>query len=144
MSCAKLKLMFVIVFWFSALISLGCAWESSGDAMPSPTACLNCTICPYPCHPLPPPDSGTPSYGAPPPPSLPGYATYAPPPPPPPSLPGYPQGKCPPTPGVQCCQYIPPAPPYQYVPYGNHAHSFPMPIFLNVVMILLFFSAVLF
>ncbi|EXB36061.1 hypothetical protein L484_018218 [Morus notabilis] len=131
------KLVFIIAVCLSAF-SLCCAWENSGDALPSPTPCFNCTMCQYPC--LSPPASGNPSYGAPPPPppELPGLPADIP--LPPPQQPW--QGKCPPTP-IQCCQYTPPPPYGVYVPY-NHALPCSLPIFLYVIMMLLFSSAVTF
>ncbi|PON94013.1 hypothetical protein TorRG33x02_100520 [Trema orientale] len=135
------KLVFFIALWLSAF-NLGFAGDDPGDEMPSPTGCLNCTICPYLCQPLSPPASGYPSYGPPPPPpSLPEYPSYGAPPPPQSNISA--QGKCPPTPAVQCCQYPPPTPYGGYVPYESHAPQSPIPIFPSF-MILLFSSVVLF
>jgi hypothetical protein len=142
MLLAKAKLLFPMAIWLSVL-NLGCSefGEVSRDVMPSPVACLNCTICQYPCH-----TPAPPSYGAPPPlppPPLSNYPSYgAPsPPPPPPQLPT--EGVCPPTPVVQCCQYPPPAT-YGYVPYNNYSASSPLPIFFFPSMISAFSFAALF
>lgn len=130
------KLVFVLVLWLSGF-NLGCRGEGSDDVMPAPPLCLNCTICEYPCQPVPLPPPSTPLlYGAPPPPpppAPPGYPTYGVPPPPPKH--GS-QGKCPPNPASQCCQYPPPN--YDgYVPFDNHSASSPLPIFVLVTLVLL-------
>ncbi|GAB4859322.1 hypothetical protein Ancab_010784, partial [Ancistrocladus abbreviatus] len=78
-------------------------------------ACSNCSICPYPCHSLPPPASPQPS-----PPGSSAFGT-----PPPPSV----QGNCPPgAGGGPCCQqpqqqYYSPPSPYTYVPPDNYSAS---------------------
>lgn len=146
MLLAKAKLLFLIAIWLSVL-NLGCSesGEVSGDVMPSPVACLNCTICQYPCHTPAPPLPGYPSYGTPPPPpplsDYPSYGALPPPPLPPPQLPI--EGGCPPTPVVQCCQYPAPAT-YGYVPYNNYSASSPLPIFFFLSMISAFSFAALF
>lgn len=106
---AKL-IIFLVTLWLSVSRS-NCAQteEVYGDGMTAPNARLNCTICPYPCHPQPPPPPGNPSYGAPSPPS--GL------------------GNCPQTP-VQCCQYSPPTP-YTYLPYNNYSASQPLALYIK-------------
>lgn len=145
MLLAKAKLLFLIAIWLS-LLNLGCSesGEVSGDVVPSsPVACLNCTICQYPCHTPAPPLPGYPSYGTPPPPPpISDYPSYGAPPPPQ----QLPTGGCPPSPVVQCCQYPPPAPAtYGYVPYNNYSASSPLPfIFFFPGMISVFSFAALF
>ncbi|KAB1215100.1 hypothetical protein CJ030_MR4G016275 [Morella rubra] len=146
------KHLFVIALCLS-VSNLGCSatGEASGDVLPSPSACTNCTLCQYPCHtPAPPlpdyPLYGTPPLPPPPPPSLaeyPPYETSSPPPPPPPppsQLPA--QGNCPPTTVVQCCQYPPPIA-YGYVPYNNYSASCPSSVSFIPVMVSVFSYAVL-
>jgi hypothetical protein len=122
-------------------------FEAYGNALENPK-------CDPPCQQYsPPPISGYPSYGAPPPPPPPsGYSIYtAPPPPPPHHEKG--QSKCPPAGvGVECCTppapytYGPPNPntfgppnPYTYVPYGEGGRSTYV-VMQFVVPILMFFS----
>ncbi|KAL0000537.1 hypothetical protein SO802_014318 [Lithocarpus litseifolius] len=135
------KKLFLIAIWLSSP-NLGyvASRKVSKDAIPSPIACMNCTICQYPtpCNTPPPPLSGYPS---PPPPPL---SDYSPPPPPPPA-----QGKCPPTQDVQCCQSPPPStyqyppPTYEYVPYNNFSASTPLPTPFFSIVISVFSFAVL-
>ncbi|XP_048446218.1 splicing factor 3B subunit 4-like [Pyrus x bretschneideri] len=126
------------------------AKEVTRNANPSPTDnCANCPSCQCPPSV---PTPGYPLYGppppAPPPSSSPGYPYGRVPPPPPPRG----QGKCPPTQPGQCCQQYPQnpqylSPPGGYVPYpdDNHAaNSSPFSIFLSVMMVMLFYSTVLF
>ncbi|KAJ4725288.1 leucine-rich repeat extensin-like protein 3 [Melia azedarach] len=108
---------------------------SKNDALPSQLACVNCTICPYPCHNLPPSSpSGYPLYGAPPPPVS-GYPSYGGPPPP------LAQGNCPPVP-VQCCNHVPPPNTYTYLPSANFS-PFPYPTssFISILILLASFAA---
>lgn len=154
------KVLFLIAIWLS-LLNHGCSesGDVSKDVMASPVACLNCTICQYPCHTPAPPVPGYPSYGTPPPPPppLPDFPLYGAPPPPPPP-PQQPKGGCPPTPVVQCCQNPPPAtngysppatygypPPatYGYVPYNNFSASSSLQILLFPSMISAFSFAAL-
>ncbi|KAG2678246.1 hypothetical protein I3843_12G137200 [Carya illinoinensis] len=137
---------FLIAIWLLSAPKLGClaSGEVPGDVIPSPIACMNCTLCQSLCQaPAPPPPSGYPSYETPPPPAPPlsDQPTYEAPPPPPPQLPA--QGICPPTPVVQCCQYPPPTT-YGYVPYDNYSASSPSPISLFPCMMSVFSYAVLF
>ncbi|KAM1116621.1 hypothetical protein TB2_007001 [Malus domestica] len=142
------KLAFVTALSLPIFFNLPVAAEEvTRNANPSPTDnCANCPscLCP-PAVPIP----GYPLYGppppGPPPPSSPGYPYEGVPPPPPSG-----QGKCPPTQPGQCCQQYPqnpqyPSPPGGYVPYpdDNHAaSSSPFLIFLPVMMVMLFSSAV--
>ncbi|XVE50845.1 hypothetical protein DITRI_Ditri01bG0196600 [Diplodiscus trichospermus] len=112
------------------------------EVLPSPTTlCLNCTVCQYPCHPLPPPASppvsGYPSYGAPPPPPF--VSSYAPPPPLSPPV----EAKCPPVP-PQCCQYPSHPNPYEYQPLDDHSPTPTLPISTFSIVILSFSFYVLF
>lgn len=134
------KLVLAIAVWLS-VFNLGCRGDGSDDVIPSPPFCLNCTICEYPCHPLPQPS-----------PQLPGYPSYeAPSPPPPLELAPPPppkhgsQVRCPPTSATPCCQYgqYPPQNTYDgYVPNDNLSASSPLSV-LVLVMVLLFSAVVL-
>ncbi|CAL1353914.1 unnamed protein product [Linum trigynum] len=107
-----------------------------------PPGCMNCTICPYACHPLnpPPPSLDYPTGGVPPPPPVLPYPSdvVPPPPPPPPPL------NCTTVP-VQCCQYptsgttptITPPVGYGYQPVDNNSASL-SPVHFISVMVLLF------
>lgn len=138
----QLKFAFLLAFWFSFFNLEDVIGQDTDDhVLPSPTTCLNCTICPYPCHQLPPPTpSGYPSYGTPPPPVS-GYPLYGTP-PPPPQLSG-PQspGNCPPTP-ARCCGYPPPSA-YGYIPQESHSASPYSPLLLFSLVMLLFLFALL-
>lgn len=127
------KLVFVVALSLYAF-NLGCRGEGSDNIMPAPPLCLNCTICEYPCYPIPPPPppAGYPSYGAPPPPpALPGSPSYG---APPPQGEQGSQSKCPPSPATQCCQYPSPNT-YGFVPYGNQSASSSLPIFVFVIVV---------
>ncbi|XWS09663.1 hypothetical protein CRYUN_Cryun39dG0008600 [Craigia yunnanensis] len=129
---------FLVALWVPAFnLDYMVLGEDSSEVLPSPTLCLNCTVCQHPCHPLPPPSplSGYPSYGAPPPPSLSSYPSYGA--PPPPSRPV--QANRPPVP-VQCCQYPSNSNPYEYEP--SSTPYLPLSTFSIVILLLLF--AVLF
>ncbi|CAJ1963881.1 unnamed protein product [Sphenostylis stenocarpa] len=97
---------------------------SEDDATQSPTTCLNCSKCEYPCQQQPSPPL---AYGAPPPPSSYGYSIYAAPPPPKEKNPS----KCPPPPppasGECCTPQVPytlaPPNPYIPVPYDQGQRS---------------------
>ncbi|CAK9148869.1 unnamed protein product [Ilex paraguariensis] len=135
MSVEKLPFLTAVGLLF---LSIGYAelGDGSGNVMPSPIACMNCTFCQYPCHSLPPPPppsgpfyevppqppEGNPSppfgpfYGVPPqPPSGPIYGVQ------PPPSPQLGQGNYPPTPCVPCYHY--PPTPNGYVPFGCSATS---------------------
>lgn len=144
----------VLALWLSLQSVFNFQFEAAyGDVIPSPIACVN-----PPCQQDPPPVSGYPSYGAPPPPSPPpsGYSIYNYP-PPPPHKEGH--SKCPPAPGVQCCTppapytYGPPNPnappinlyappnPYTYVPYGGAGKgSAATPLSLLAPLLMVFYS----
>ncbi|KAK9284419.1 hypothetical protein L1049_023591 [Liquidambar formosana] len=113
MSSAKFIMAKLIIFLLALWLSVSrrnCAQtEVYGDGITAPNACLNCTICPYPCHPQPPPPLGNPSYGAPSPPS--GL------------------GNCPETP-VQCCRYSP-LTPYTCLPYNKYSASQPLALYIK-------------
>ncbi|KAK6229875.1 hypothetical protein SCA6_018826 [Theobroma cacao] len=109
----------------------------SSEVLPSPTLCLNCTVCQQPCLPPSPPSPlpGYPSYGAPPPPpSLPTYKA-----PPPPPRPGQPNS---PPPPEQCPPSNPN--PYVYQPLEDHSPTPYMPLSTFPIAILLLSFAVLF
>ncbi|CAN0875112.1 hypothetical protein LINGRAHAP2_LOCUS10641 [Linum grandiflorum] len=125
--------------------------KSAWDVVPP--GCMNCTICPYLCHP-----SATP-----PPPAIPDYPVGGVPPPPPPSTLPYPSDIVPPPPPpppsncttvpVQCCYNTPPmgygsyqpqpfTPPsgsggYGYQPVGNYS---PTPHFISLMPALFLLS----
>eukprot|EP00257_Ricinus_communis_P018315 XP_015577007.1 glyceraldehyde-3-phosphate dehydrogenase, testis-specific-like [Ricinus communis] len=98
---------------------------SSDDFFPSPTGCLNCSLCQYPCNPLPPP-----------PPSLPQYPIYGAPPPPIPESPSYgtppPQVNCTQFP-AQCCFY---PPPFRYQPVAENSSVSCSPFYFVSAMLL--------
>ncbi|XWS51738.1 hypothetical protein CRYUN_Cryun11dG0009200 [Craigia yunnanensis] len=149
---------FLVALWISAFnLNYMVLGEDSSEVLPSPTLCLNCTVCQHPCHPLSPPSqlSGYPSYGAPPPPpSFSGYPSYGAP-PPPPSLSTYPaygappppsrpvQANCPPVP-IQCCQYPSHPNPYEYEPLDDHSPTPYSPLSSFSIVTLLLSFAVLF
>lgn len=94
--------------------------DGSSTVPPSPTACNNCTICQYPCHPQPPPA----------PPS--GYPAYAAPPPPPVG-----QVNCPPPTPAACCgnqYYVPPPPSPFYYPYNNFSGAEAPPLWVSALI----------
>lgn len=97
--------LFILISHYSAKSEdAGNNYGDGSSIVPSPSACNNCTICQYPCHPQPPPPpSGDQSYAAPPPPSV-----------------G--QVNCPPATPVVCCggQYYAPPTPFYY-PYNNYS-----------------------
>ncbi|ESW18638.1 hypothetical protein PHAVU_006G057500 [Phaseolus vulgaris] len=126
------------------------AFKASGDDVTpnvnTPTPCLTCSKCEYPCQqePPPPPTPPPPPSCAPPPPY--GYSIYGAPPP----LKEKNPSNCPPPPpsppaGVECCTPAPPynfAPPNPYtpVPYGEGQRSALMLLQVLVPLMMLFSS----
>lgn len=101
------KCLVSLAFWLGILSANSVELRTvSKDADPSSVACVNCTICPYPCHNMPSPGSqqGYPVYGTPPPPPPLPMVDYGAPPPP-----VIVQEPCPPGQVVACCQLPPPA-----------------------------------
>ncbi|TKY47036.1 hypothetical protein E2542_SST29090 [Spatholobus suberectus] len=131
------KFLLVLTLW---LPLSNFAFKASGDDVTqSPTACLNCSKCEYPCQQQPSPPL---TYDAPPPPPPPsGYSVYGAPPPPQEKD----HSKCPPAAGLECC--TPPAPytfappfPYTPVPYGEGQRSASMLLQAVVPLMMLFSS----